>query len=337
MKHKKIILLGTIILIIILITISIVLTTPKQITQINKTINKTIKNLTKENGTIKLCFTQHNNCEKFFINTINSSNELICAFYDVNQKVYKILKKKPGLMIFDKGLKDELNTKYSISQIDFISTSALMHHKFCIINQTHLLTGSMNPTDLGMKNNNNNVLLIKSKTLVNNYLNEIDYLINQNNNNYKKTINFNNFIIENYFCPRDCETIAKQRIINLINKANKTIYVSAFSFTSEQLLESLIDARQRKVTIKLILEKRLINTKGSKFSILKDLGINIIFDNNPNSMHHKFIIIDGEVVQLGSMNYSNNGFSNNNENILIIYNKKIAKEFTKEFNRIWNS
>jgi len=36
------------------------------------------------------------------------------------------------------------------------------------------------------------------------------------------------------------------------------------------------------------------------------------------------------------MNYSNNGINRNNENILIIYNSKVANAFLQEFERLWN-
>ena len=79
----------------------------------------------------------------------------------------------------------------------------------------------------------------------------------------------------------------------------------------------------------------MMNSKSSKFKILQDYGINIIFDSNPGSMHHKFIVIDEEIVHFGSMNYSENAIKRNNENILIIYNSAIARAFIGEFERLW--
>ena len=52
-------------------------------------------------------------------------------------------------------------------------------------------------------------------------------------------------------------------------------------------------------------------------------------------MHHKVIIIDDETVITGSYNFSRNAERSNDENILIIKNKEIAREFNREFRRCW--
>ena len=52
-------------------------------------------------------------------------------------------------------------------------------------------------------------------------------------------------------------------------------------------------------------------------------------------MHHKVFIIDNETVVTGSMNPTGNGNSKNDENILIIHDSEIAKQYAEEFWRIW--
>ena len=51
-------------------------------------------------------------------------------------------------------------------------------------------------------------------------------------------------------------------------------------------------------------------------------------------MHHKVFIVDNCVVT-GSMNPSKSGDTRNDENVLVICDEGIAKEFEKEFERIY--
>ncbi|MSR54347.1 MAG: DUF1669 domain-containing protein, partial [Gemmataceae bacterium] len=63
-------------------------------------------------------------------------------------------------------------------------------------------------------------------------------------------------------------------------------------------------------------------------------GLAVFLDANPRNMHHKVIVIDGEIVICGSFNFSDNADRTNDENLLIIYNRAIAAKFEEEFQRI---
>jgi phosphatidylserine/phosphatidylglycerophosphate/cardiolipin synthase-like enzyme len=51
-------------------------------------------------------------------------------------------------------------------------------------------------------------------------------------------------------------------------------------------------------------------------------------------MHHKTFIIDKETVITGSFNPTGGGDKRNDENILIIENKDLAKEFMEEYQKV---
>ncbi len=54
-------------------------------------------------------------------------------------------------------------------------------------------------------------------------------------------------------------------------------------------------------------------------------------------MHHKFAVIDEAVVVTGSFNWTTQAVFNNQENVLFIENAEIAKKYTDEFQRLWDS
>jgi phosphatidylserine/phosphatidylglycerophosphate/cardiolipin synthase-like enzyme len=59
-----------------------------------------------------------------------------------------------------------------------------------------------------------------------------------------------------------------------------------------------------------------------------------MLDGNPRKMHHKVIIIDESIVITGSHNFSRNADEKNDENVLIIYSPRLAKEYLIEFSRL---
>jgi phosphatidylserine/phosphatidylglycerophosphate/cardiolipin synthase-like enzyme len=53
-------------------------------------------------------------------------------------------------------------------------------------------------------------------------------------------------------------------------------------------------------------------------------------------MHHKVMIIDEQTVVTGSYNFSANAEERNDENLLIIDNPELARQFEVEFDEIFS-
>jgi phosphatidylserine/phosphatidylglycerophosphate/cardiolipin synthase-like enzyme len=60
----------------------------------------------------------------------------------------------------------------------------------------------------------------------------------------------------------------------------------------------------------------------------------VYLDGNPRNMHHKVIVIDGEIVVVGSFNFSDSADKSNDENLLIIYNRAVGAKFEEEFQKV---
>ena len=71
-------------------------------------------------------------------------------------------------------------------------------------------------------------------------------------------------------------------------------------------------------------------------TLCSNAGLDVWLDGNPRLMHHKVIIIDGQIVITGSYNFSNNAEQNNDENTLIIHNQDIAAQYMTEFQQIYD-
>ena len=210
-----------------------------------------------------------------------------------------------------------------------------MHNKFCVIDDV-VWTGSYNFTFNGTFKNNNNAVYFASEKVARNYETEFEEMFNGKfgkgspKNTPFSRIFYNNTEIETYFAPED--GVAGE-ILNEVAEAKNSIYFLAFSFTNDKIGEAMIKKAKQGVEIKGIFEKRQIS-KYSEYEKMKEAGLEsleVYFDKNPAMMHDKVIIIDKSVVITGSYNFSKNAEQRNDENILIIHNKDVAREYLDEF------
>ncbi len=126
-------------------------------------------------------------------------------------------------------------------------------------------------------------------------------------------------------------------ITDTISKANKNIYLAAYYFTSQAIADSLIAANARGVEIKVVLDKSQASRRDSKYEQLLMAGIPTKIDKQYQIMHNKFMIIDGEIVETGSFNYTESAEKRNAENVLVIYhNPELAQHYYNAWQKLWD-
>jgi len=124
------------------------------------------------------------------------------------------------------------------------------------------------------------------------------------------------------------------QIIQVLDTAKKTIFVQAYSFTSAPIARHLVEAKNRGVTVEVILDKS--QTSQSSYSASRFLlhqHIPIWIDYKPAIAHNKIIIIDGERVITGSFNFTKAAQNKNAENLLIIQDSALAEIYTKNWRK----
>jgi len=134
--------------------------------------------------------------------------------------------------------------------------------------------------------------------------------------------------LEVYFSPHGGCTDA---IIRELNKAQTTILVQAYSFTSAPIAKALLNAHKRGVKVEVILDKSQRTQKYSSSTFLFNVGIPVKIDARHAIAHNKVMVIDGETVITGSFNFTKAAEEKNAENLLIISDKKLAERYTKNW------
>ena len=108
-----------------------------------------------------------------------------------------------------------------------------------------------------------------------------------------------------------------------------------FSFTDEEIADAILFKNLKDT--RGVFEKTQAASQYSQYLRLKDFGLNVKTDKNSAFMHHKVFIIDNKTVITGSYNPTGAGNYKNDENVVIIDDENIAKEYLKEFDRVWAS
>lgn len=216
--------------------------------------------------------------------------------------------------------------------------TAFLHSKFVIIDDRILWTGSWNTTENDTYRNNNNLLRITVPLLVANYQAEFAEMF-AGRFSSGKTVQTPHPRIEtaqtrllNVFSPREA---VEPQIIALVAQAQDSIEFLAFSFTSDDLGDALLARHAAGVQVRGVFEARNANGLGSEYGRLQAAGLDVHRDGNCYTMHHKVIIIDGQVVVTGSYNYSRRAEQTNDENTLIVDDQGIAQAYQAEFLRVY--
>jgi len=71
-----------------------------------------------------------------------------------------------------------------------------------------------------------------------------------------------------------------------------------------------------------------------ELNFFRQAGLNVLLDRNPELLNHKIMIIDGQIVVVGSYDFTNRAENDNDENVLIIHSEAVAQKFLEEFQRV---
>ena len=155
---------------------------------------------------------------------------------------------------------------------------------------------------------------------------------------------------EVYFSPQGGAEAALEK---LLDSASQDIRAALYFFTSRPLTAAILRAHKRGVKIQVIIDGN-DESDYSKGYYLRQRGVDVRYarglpKNAKKSkkrkyrvkkfglMHHKFMVVDDKIVATGSYNWTASAEKWNRENLLIIKSSSLARKYTVEFKKIWES
>ncbi len=130
---------------------------------------------------------------------------------------------------------------------------------------------------------------------------------------------------------------ASMRLMYLlaVAAATRSIDLQAAYFIPDRLVaEALIDARERGVRVRLLVPGRYIDStlvrmaSRRRWGPLLAAGVEI-HEYRPTMMHNKMLILDGELVSVGSTNFDMRSFDLNDEASLNIYSREFGRQMSE--------
>jgi len=143
-----------------------------------------------------------------------------------------------------------------------------------------------------------------------------------------------------YFSP---DGGATRELVRLIDSAQKSVDVQAYSFTSKPVIKALISAKDRGVDVEIILDRSNVERKNYRTHSYRRLispgldavytaGIPTYIDDRYLIAHNKVMLIDGHILITGSFNFSYAAAHFNAENMLVIKNiPALIKQYQTNF------
>ena len=260
--------------------------------------------------------------------------------------------------------------------------SGLMHHKFLILDQAIVITGSANFTSSGIhgdadasksRGNVNHLLRLNSAELANIFRVEFEQLWGDGPGGEKDSrfgrgkhssgvqrTRVGNSEVEVLFTPHSKldPNNGLNWLSTLLSSAKQHIDMALFVFSAQQLADVLQVRAEAGVKIRLLADRSFASRFYSEVLdllgvALPDQNCKLEPDNQPfeiplhgvgtprlargDKLHHKFAVIDNKTVITGSFNWSPSAAHTNDETLLVIHSPQLAKHFTREMDRLWDT
>lgn len=124
-----------------------------------------------------------------------------------------------------------------------------------------------------------------------------------------------------------------EQLADAIDEAERTVDVAAYDFDLARVADALIRAHKRGLRVRLVTDSDYADELGPVR--LEAAGIPVVYDERSAFMHNKFVVLDGAVVWTGSWNLTDYGTYRNNNNVVIIESAALARNYTAEFEEMF--
>nr|XP_034180799.1 mitochondrial cardiolipin hydrolase [Osmia lignaria] len=137
-------------------------------------------------------------------------------------------------------------------------------------------------------------------------------------------------------CPKNnCPVRYFRNLENYINQAKESLDICMYMLTSQFLSTAIVNARKRGVIVRMILDKNMAQNDATQLALFYSNSVSLRVQQLDVLMHHKFMIVDKEVLITGSMNWTMSAFFGNFDNILVTNQRSLVEPFVDEFDKLW--
>jgi len=204
------------------------------------------------------------------------------------------------------------------------------HQKFIIRDpegtRSAVLTGSTNFTPTGTHNNLNHIVVMKSKRIARLYQDEFEEawtgtfgVKNERHEEAPKTYEVSKVKVKTLFAP---DHTPELEIMKQMLKGQQRVDFAMFTFSrSSGIDDTMIALSRGEMVIRGVMDRRQGNQDWAATRPVANAGAELWWPtvgSGVGKVHHKLMVIDGQVVVAGSFNYTGPANAVNDENIIVI-------------------
>lgn len=123
-------------------------------------------------------------------------------------------------------------------------------------------------------------------------------------------------------------------LFSALQQARHSIDVCVLVIASQELSDVLIGAHQSGVIVRVVTDDNPMNHR-TQVHRLRHAGIQVRIDETGFLMHHKFAVIDGELLMSGSLNWTTQALCGNQENVILTNEVNLVRPFLEQFELLW--
>lgn len=123
-------------------------------------------------------------------------------------------------------------------------------------------------------------------------------------------------------------------VIAALDAAKSEVRIAIYAFSREDLAAAVIRAHARGIDVRIKMDRYNAADARSAWPALRKAGVPVAFSTSAGNLHHKFAVIDRELVLTGSYNWLNRAESLNHENLVFLHERDLARAFSAEWERL---
>jgi cardiolipin synthase len=205
-----------------------------------------------------------------------------------------------------------------------VKSKGLMHRKIAVIDNAQIFLGSANLTTTSLRHHANLVLGLYNPPLA-------AYLENPLTSSFQFQVNDQHGEI---FLLPDPDKLGITRLIQEIGQAQKKMNIAMFTLTHPAIAEALIQAKKRGVEVAVAVDYYTAKGASKKtLAAMQKEGLRIYLSQGRELLHHKWALIDDNILVIGSANWTKAAFSKNHDFLLFLY--PLEKNQRKFLNKLW--
>lgn len=135
------------------------------------------------------------------------------------------------------------------------------------------------------------------------------------------------------------EGSARARVLEVIKSAKHSIQMLAYAFQAPDIMQALVDAKQRGVDVRVVIDKKRNLGEASKVAMdfVTRNGVELRINDHFHILHDKVIIVDGNTVETGSFNFTSSAETDNSENVVVIRDMlEVSHQYIAHWQSRWD-